>query len=168
MEIIQSLIPLLQSLLWIIFSVIIIFVFKQELATIIKILEGKIKESKNLKIGPLEINDIKMHVDKLGHKISNLNDNIREIFLLSMGTNMYNNLRKIDSGNFGSYKNLKKDSGLQRELFYLRDIGYIDVSHIRELPEEGNNLSDYVKITELGKQFVFIRENFLKLKIKDL
>lgn len=171
MKTIQALIPLLpllQTLLWIAFSLIIIIIFKKELSTIITTLEKSIKESKNLKIGPIEISDIKVNITELNHKISQLNDNIYEIFLLSMGPNMYNNLRKISSENFGSYKNLKNNSGLERELYYLRDIGYIEVPQIRELPEKGNNLSDYVKITELGKQFVFYRENYLKLKFKDL
>jgi hypothetical protein len=76
-----------------------------------------------------------------------------------MGDAMYTNLKKIASGNFGHYK-IQKSSGLERELYYLRDIGYIAVNSISNLPKDGDNLSDYVKITKAGKQFVNLRESY--------
>jgi hypothetical protein len=48
---------------------------------------------------------------------------------------------------------------LKRELYHLRDIGYITVKAIRKIPENGTNLSDYVKITDTGKLFVNLRES---------
>jgi hypothetical protein len=73
---------------------------------------------------------------------------------------MYFNLKKIASGNFGPYE-IAHWSGLQRELYYLRDIGYIEVDSVSKLPQKGDNLSDCVRITDLGRKFVELREAFL-------
>jgi hypothetical protein len=68
---------------------------------------------------------------------------------------MFENLKKIDSERFGHYK---KTKGLERELYYLRDVGYIDVKSIKAIPSEGEDLSSYVKITKTGQDFVKLRK----------
>lgn len=87
-------------------------------------------------------------VDKVKEEVD-----ITKQFLMSMSKPMYDNLRKIASGDFGLYE-MPRASGLQRELYHLRDIGYIDAPSIRGIPGNGNNLSDYVKITPIGQKFV--------------
>ena len=48
---------------------------------------------------------------------------------------------------------------LERELRYLRDIGYIDVHAVSQIPREGGNLnlSDWVTVTETGRNFIALR-----------
>ncbi|MFF1443347.1 hypothetical protein [Streptomyces sp. NPDC058295] len=78
-----------------------------------------------------------------------------KLFLHTMSGQMYENLKKLTSGNFGNYV---MGSALERELRHLRDIGYIRVHSISSVPPEGENLSQYVSVTEAGSQFVALRE----------
>lgn len=68
---------------------------------------------------------------------------------------MYTNLKKLASGYFGPYEGTR---ALERELYHLRDIAYIEVDSIHAIPKTGLNLSEHVKITEAGKEFVDLRE----------
>jgi hypothetical protein len=79
-----------------------------------------------------------------------------KFILLSMPPIMYENLKKIDSGHFGTYKMTER---LERELYHLWDLGYIEVTRIRDIPYEGNNLSEYVQVTNFGKQFIELRKS---------
>lgn len=175
MDILKNLIPLLQSLLWILFILFLIFYFRKDLQFLINVLRNQIESGVLLtKAGPLEFAE---RIEAMESKIQ-LAKKVEDAFLLQMGDAMYKNLKKIASGNFGHYK-IHKSSGLERELYYLRDIGYIAVDSIgnlpkkganlsdieadsiSNLPEEGANLSDYVKITTTGKHFVNLRESYL-------
>lgn len=92
-------------------------------------------------------------------KIEANQDQINNLLLLSMGSDLYTSLKKIASGQFGKYH--KKPNGiLDRELRYLRVIGYIEVKDnvIGRIPERGENLSEYVWTTETGRDFVTLRE----------
>lgn len=93
-------------------------------------------------------------------KIESNEDKIDNLLLLSMGSGTYTSLKKIASGDFGKYH--KKPNGiLDRELRYLRVIGYIEVKDnvIGRIPEHGENLSEYVWTTETGRDFVNLRES---------
>jgi hypothetical protein len=68
---------------------------------------------------------------------------------------VFNNLKKLATGHFGHFKD---NGGLRRELRHLRDIGYITVKgHIGDLPDEGPDLSEFVTITPVGRQFLELR-----------
>lgn len=69
--------------------------------------------------------------DEIGKKVT-------QLFLVTMSPAMFANLEKIASGHFGSFQ---KSRGLERELYHLRDIGYIEVPSVRGLPREGPDLS---------------------------
>ncbi|WP_019498877.1 hypothetical protein [Pseudanabaena sp. PCC 6802] len=86
-------------------------------------------------------------------------EKVDNLFLLSMGPDLYMNLKKIASGHFGKYHK-NPDGGLDRELRHLRNIGYIEVkdNSVSKIPEYGENLSEYVWVTETGKDFVTLRE----------
>jgi len=96
-----------------------------------------------------EMASVKEHLEETDRKIVKL-------FLLTMSGSMYDNLRKLVSGKFGHYE---LGIGLERELYHLRSIGYVDVESIQAIPKKGNDLSPYVKITETGKAFVAYRES---------
>ncbi len=155
-EILIALIPLMQSILWIILIAWLFYYFRNDLQLLRRELQKRIESGQQIELGPLKLQKIEEKVASVEEDI-----NITKQFLLSMSTPMYLNLKKIASGNFGSYK-MEKGSGLQRELYHLRDIGYIEVFSIRNIPDMGNNLSDYVKITPIGNKFVNLRESFLK------
>ncbi|WP_026731246.1 hypothetical protein [Fischerella sp. PCC 9605] len=102
--------------------------------------------------------------DKIDNKINSLNKKITttknrvdKLFVLSIPESMYKTLQKINSGNYGNYDLTAK---LERELYFLRDVGYIeDMEEIRDIPYKGSNLSNYVKITGTGKQFIELRKS---------
>jgi len=87
---------------------------------------------------------------------------IADLILLSMGDDAYLNLRKLATGAFGTYKK-EHNMGLETELYYLRNLGYVVLKNekarsIYEIPEFGNELSDYIKVTEAGKKYIELRE----------
>lgn len=164
-QILPDLIPLLQSLLWVIFAISLIIYFRNDIQILRSELQRRIKSGDPFEVGPLKL--LERKVEKVENDI-----NITQQFLLSMGYAMYLNLKKIASGNFGPYE-IAEWSGLARELYYLRDIGYIRVDSISKLPKKGDNLSDYVRITNIGRKFVELREAFISsdtniLKSSDL
>lgn len=70
----------------------------------------------------------------------------------SMPQPTFENLRKIATG-FGAFG---MSEGFRQQLRYLRDSGYIrtnDVT-IADIPQAGNQLSDFVYATSLGKEFI--------------
>jgi len=93
----------------------------------------------------------------INKKIATSKARIDKLVLLSMSKSTYGVLKLINSGNFGAYK---MTEGLEREIYHLRDLGYIDnVERIRNIPYEGNNLSEHIKITDAGKQFIELRKS---------
>lgn len=153
-----ELIPLIQTLLWMVFSIVLIFLMRKEIRTILKIVELRLHSGSGFKIGPVEIGELKSKIDTVEKKVIVLNENVSKLFLLTMAEPMYKNLKKLNSGKFGEYK---VNKGLERELYHLRDIGYISIESIKSIPEEGNDLSAHVKITDAGKMFVLLRDEYL-------
>ena len=152
MNLLTALIPLLQSFLWVALIASLFYYFRRDIQLLRRELQKRIELGEQVKLGPLELQRIEEKVNKVEEDVD-----ITKQFLMSMSKPMYDNLRKIASGNFGPY-GMGRGSGLQRELYHLRDIGYIDAHSIRSIPDNGNNLSDYVKITPIGAKFVNLRE----------
>jgi hypothetical protein len=94
-------------------------------------------------------------------------EKLDNLFLLSMGPDLYANLKKIASAHFGEYHK-PNNGGLDRELRHLRNIGYIEVKDnaISKIPEHGENLSVYVWATETVKDFVTLRESAEQRKVQ--
>ena len=87
---------------------------------------------------------------------------ITDLILLSMGDDAYFNLRKLATGAFGQYKK-EPNMGLETELYHLRNLGYVVLNKekarsIHEIPESGDELSDYIKVTDAGKKYIALRE----------
>ena len=151
-------IPLIQTILWIFFSLGIIIFLRKEVRLLLNIINQRLHSGSEFKIGPLEIGELKSKIDTVEKEVTDVNENVSRLFLITMAEPMFENLKKIKTGNFREY-NFR--SGLERELYHLRDIGYIDIESIQAIPKEGEYLSQYVKITEAGKEFVQLREKFI-------
>jgi len=151
-QILPNLIPLFQSFLWVILIISLVAYFRRDIHLLRDEIRRRIKSGEPIELGPLKLLEKKVEV--VENEV-----NVTKQFLLSMGPAMYFNLKQIASGNFGRYE-IAVWSGLKRELYYLRDIGYIRVDSISKLPEKGDNLSDYVQITDIGRKFVELRESF--------
>lgn len=154
----KELIPLFQTLLWIFFSLGLIIFLRKEIRTVLDIINERLRTGSEFKIGPVEIGELKSKIDTVEKEVAVVNEKVSKLFLITMAVPMYQNLKKINSGKFGKYKLSK---GLERELYHLRDIGYVDIESIQAIPKEGEDLSQYLKITEAGKLFVKLREEFI-------
>lgn len=154
MEFIQTIVvpitPLLQTLIWVLFIVGLLIAFRKDIALLLREIQECIQRSGAVELGPIKL--LERKVDQV-----RLDVDIIRAFILSMGDNMYANLEKMASDHFGPYV-LEEQSGLWRELYQLRDMGYIHVESIRALPRRGEDLSRYVSITPVGREFVRIRE----------
>ncbi len=149
-------VPLIETILWIGLIVWLITYFQKEFRAFLDALKDRLKAGSSIKVGSIEIGELKKEVKGVRKELSEINEKASDLFLTTMSPNMYFNLRKLNSGNFGDYV---MNQGLKRELYHLRDIGYIEVGSISALPYEANNLSDYVKISLTGKKFVELRES---------
>jgi hypothetical protein len=102
--------------------------------------------------------EFQTELKKIEKQLDETDLRINTLFMMTMSRPMYKNLRKLESGRFGPYE---MSEGLKRELYHLRDIGYIEVQSIREIENrypEGENLSIHVEITKAGREFVKLRE----------
>jgi hypothetical protein len=150
----KEFVPLLQTMLWI---GLILFLAKQifpDMDVLRKILFKRLESGSSVKVGPVQIGELKQEVKNVREQLGEIDKKVVNLFLTIMAPNMYFNLKKIHSGNFGKYT---KSKGLKRELYHLRDIGYIDVESITSIPDKGENLSEHVSITPTGAQFVELR-----------
>jgi hypothetical protein len=84
---------------------------------------------------------LEIDLSSLNKRLDETIKEVDNIFLTSMGPDLYMNLKKIASRHFGNYHK-KPDGGLDRELRHLRNIGYIEVrdNSISKIPENGDNL----------------------------
>jgi len=162
MEHLEHLVPLLQTLSWIALILILAIRYRNETHRILETMITRIERGSGLKIGPVEIERVESDIRKVNGKVSELSDLVDKQFLTAMGPDMYEKLKKIDAGRFGPFE-FGEWSGLERELYFLRDIGYIQINSIREVKKigKGDNLSDFVRITETGRKFVELRESIL-------
>jgi hypothetical protein len=92
-------------------------------------------------------------------QIRKTNDRIDSLFYYTMSGPMYENLAKLVDGQFMDY--IMSD-GLKRELYYLRDTGFIEITDksggsIRNIPGKGDNLQQYVRVQNVGRRFVEMR-----------
>lgn len=154
----KDFVPLFQTALWIIFILGLTFTFRPEIALLRKILIKRLEGGSSIEIGPVKIGELKDEIKAVRQELDETNERVSQLFLTTMAPQMYENLKKLESGHFGAYT---MSNGLERELYHLRDMGYIDVSSIKSLPGNGENLSLHVKITSTGQQFVELRESVL-------
>ncbi len=123
----------------------------------------KIDEIKLVSFGK---DGFKAELEVLREKTSENERTINELIFLSMGDDAFFNLQKLAEGNYGQYKK-ERHMGLETELYHLRNHGYIVLNKekarsIHEIPEFGEQLSDYIQVTETGKQYIALREKQAK------
>ena len=146
-------VPLLQTGLWVGLALLGVLTFRRALT-------DRIKAGGGIKVGPVELQEIRTEVRDMRQQVHNLADRVSKLFLLSMAEPMHENLSKLASGHFGNYS---MSVGLSRELRHLRDIGYIEVvgESISSIPPRGDELSHHVRASPAGKQFVELRNQEL-------
>jgi hypothetical protein len=91
-------------------------------------------------------------------QLEETNRKVQRLFVMTMAEPMFHNLKKLSTGHFGPYE---MSLGLERELRYLRDVGYVQVPSVSAVPKRGDDLSQHVSITEAGRDFVQLREQLV-------
>ena len=103
----------------------------------------------------VQAEEVQAQIASAHHRLDEISRKVSELFLSTMSLAMYHNLSKIVHAPFGPYE---MNAGLRRELDHLRTIGYVEIESLSGIPRSGQNLSDFVRPTEAGKQFVRLRE----------
>jgi hypothetical protein len=115
----------------------------------------------NLKIGPTGV-ELSKKVDEANAKaeVADIKADaalatLTRFVFNSMPQPTFENLRKI-AARFGPFN---MSDGFRQQLRYLRDSGYIRTNDITiaDIPAVGNELSDFVYATDLGKEFIVQR-----------
>lgn len=152
-------VPLFQTALLIVCLLTLGVIFRKPIAVLHKVMINRLEGGSAVKIGAvLELGEeIKREVDDIRGQVDDISQKVGTLFLATMSPTMYLNLRKLDSGHYGQFE---ANDGLRRELQYLRDIGYIEVhGGLRQLPNSGQDLNQFVTITPTGRDFVKLRES---------
>lgn len=155
----EAYIPLYQTLLWILLIVALLIYFRPEVKLLREVMAKRLEQGGSLKIGPVELGELKQEITSVRKDIKDINDKVADLFLTTMSPKMYDNLEKLSTGKFGDYI---KSKGLERELYHLRDIGYVHVESIKSIPIQDVDLSKYVTVTDTGKKFVALRKEIEK------
>lgn len=105
----------------------------------------------------------------LAGRVKAQDSKIAKLYALSMSEDAFGQLKKLSTGNYGSFwldPNLTV--GLAAEINYFKILGYIKfkkVEDTRDLPKgdhPNENLSDYISVTPQGHAFMALREEALK------
>ncbi len=99
---------------------------------------------------------LQAQIQEVEDKVDIANNRINALFLLTMSPWAYLHLRKLARPE--GYGRYEMGPGLSRELQHLVNIGYIEVPSFEEIPSEGENLSEFVTITETGRAFLRLRQ----------
>jgi len=106
----------------------------------------------------------KVELRDLQKRISENERAIIDLIVHAMGDEAYGHLRTFANGPYGPYHK-EHYMGLETELYHLRNLGYVvlnkkKANSIFEIPESGDQLSDYIEITEEGKKYIELREKY--------
>jgi len=106
----------------------------------------------------------RVDLDRLQKTVSENDQAITELVLLSMGKDAYINLRKLATGSYGRFEK-EPHMGLETELYHLRNLGYVELKEgtahsIHEIPKEGPELSTYIRVTEEGQKYIRLRDKY--------
>lgn len=152
----KDLTPLLQTLLWVMVLLVAVFLLRRELGVLLHAITQRATAGAAIEIGPIKLGELGKQLSVVQSQVDEIGKKVTQLFLVTMSPAMFANLEKIASGHFGSFQ---KSRGLERELYHLRDIGYIEVPSVRGLPREGPDLSQHVRVTDAGREFVRLRRN---------
>ncbi len=130
------------------------------IVTILLILTLNVENLKSISLGK---DGLKAEMQELQKKIDKNKQKLYDLISLSMGEDAYENLKKLASRQFGDYTK-EKYMGLETELYYLRNLGYVELipnsaRPIHEIPESGGELSDYIRVTEAGFKYIELRNS---------
>lgn len=94
-------------------------------------------------------------LEALRYRVDEAERRTSDLVRLALPREVFACLRKLAGRRYGPYA---MGTGLERELRYLRQLGYVDVPSIGAVPKHGAELSDFVKVTPAGERFVELRD----------
>jgi hypothetical protein len=157
MVVVGAYVPLLQTILWILVVLAIVWFFRSDLAVLRTAVAKRLESDSSFKIGPVEFGELKQEIARVKSDVDAIGEGVSELFLLTMSEGAYFNLQKLASDEFGPYE---MSNSPERELRYLRELGYIAFGSFEKIPRSDRDLSSHVKATTTGKRFVQLRERW--------
>jgi hypothetical protein len=103
-----------------------------------------------------ELADTQKVVEATQTAVTQTNERLDSLFALSISDWQFINLKKLSEGSFGPFV---RSIGLENDLRHLRNHGYIEIASVRDMPDRGEELCDYVRVTGAGKSFLKLRQS---------
>jgi hypothetical protein len=123
-----------------------------------------------IQIGMFKIEQLEKQVEIHRKELAEQRGILDNLIVYSMGYYIYDKLRYITLGTFpeyqhqfGEYKYVR-DETFDHDLRYLRDHGYLEMFQLSDL-QPGDNLVGKLRATEMGRQFVQLKERGLRAVI---
>ena len=150
----KDFVPLYQTLIWVLLAIVVMVALRRDLGRLRDALVRRVESGGALDLGPVRFGELKAEIQTVRADLVRVENVVAELFLATMSVAMFENLRKLATGAFGPYH---LGQALERELYHLRDIGYVSVASVKAIPKDGPDLSQYVKVTDPGRKFVELR-----------
>lgn len=122
---------------------------------------------RSLQIGNFKIEQLEQKVSEQASQLDEQRKILDNLALYSMAFYIYDKLKYLYLGTlaasaaqFGEYKYVR-DEAFDHDLRYLRDHGYLELFQISQLTP-GENLVGKLKVTEMGRRFVELKEARLR------
>jgi hypothetical protein len=93
--------------------------------------------------------------ENLRSELDAVRERVTTLFLNTMAPSTYGQLLKLRGRNFFDYH---KTEDFEREMTNLRDAGYVADFNWAAIPAGGADLSNHIRITPLGEEFLALRE----------
>jgi hypothetical protein len=125
---------------------------------------------KSVQFGTFKIEQLERQVAEHSRILDVQREMLDDLILYSMAFYIYEKLKflhlgSVDiSGPYREYKYVKSDAD-DHDLRYLRDHGYLEMFYVRDLVP-GENLVGKLKVTEMGKRFVELKETRQQQNVK--
>src|SRR5215469_6077685 len=125
---------------------------------------------KSFQIGSLKVEQLERKIEEHSKILDVQRDMLDDLIIYSMAFYIYDKLKYIHlgtidpNGPYKEYKYVKSDAD-DHDLRYLRDHGYLEIFYVRDLVP-GENLVAKLKVTEMGKRFVELKEGRQQQNVK--
>lgn len=96
----------MRTMLWITLVLVVVFAPFSDMARYRKTFVDRVAAGSPIKVGPVEVGELKRTVEEIKGQFSELSERVSDLFLVTLASPLYDNLKKLAKGNFGSYKML--------------------------------------------------------------
>jgi hypothetical protein len=150
-------------------TLLILSVFPWSLPALIAIFESTAKafvgsNLKSIQLGNFKIEQLEKKVEQQAELIVEQRRILDDLIINTMAFYIYDKLKYLHLGTlekfrdtYGEYRYVKNGT-FDHDLRYLRDHGYLELFYLRDL-QDGENIVGKLRVTEMGKRFVELKEH---------